>query len=663
MAERPGAPLAVAGALPAPRLALLLRCALAALVILWLPLALLQELDALLAYTAPMDLARDIALLLPLVAAAACALALLAWAGALAARALGRSAATQARIAWALLLVPAGWLCAWQITRSVRLWLQTTSGLTLSVGSHTRLVGIVLLLALVLVLWGRFGPARLGHRAIELLRALSAPSLALIATGVLVTLWMPPALRGKPPPVPAATPGSLPAAGPGRPTDVILISIDALAAEDAAVCGSGPTLMPRLRQLAGGATCFSRYYASSNFTTPTTSTMETGTLPWTHFATQIAAKLPASQRGQTMAAQLRTAGYRTHFITDNFLASPLHHGTWRGWDDQRYTRSLLRNRLREALTIFPDSTLPLLVDNLTSFVGALDVYVHAGRNPYDTMRAYRAIPGMLAANPGPALVWVHTMPPHAPYLPPPSTRHRLLPAGELEQWHEFMQENMPYGPRAQALVDKHHLRYRESIMGADESLGRLLDELQRLGRLDSALVIVTSDHGESFERNFIGHAGPLLHEAVIRVPLVVKLPGQTTSRIVETPVSQADLAPTVLDLVGARPLPSAEGRSLRAALEGQVLPPTPVFTMSLERQSRFKPLRQGHYAVIAGTDKLIWNLAEDRVELYDLQLDPHELRSIAQQQPGTVARLKALLRERIASAEAARTVPAQPTER
>ena len=637
---------AVAGALPAPRLWLLYCCALSALVILWLPLALLQEVDALLAFTRPYELLRDVALLLPMVALAAAVLAFVSWSGATAARWLGRSPVTQSSLAWAVLLVPAGWLCAWQVTRSVRLWLQTTSGVTLSVGTHTRLIGIVLLLLLVLLLWQRLGAARLGGRAIDMLRALRAPSLALVAAGALFSLWSPPLLRS--PPAASAM-----AATRGAP-NVLLITIDALAAGDAAICGTGPTLMPRLRELTGRATCFSRFYASANFTTPTTSTIDTGTLPWTHLATQIAAKLPPPLRDQTLAAQLRAAGYRTHFITDNFLASPLHHGTWRAYDDQRFAPSLWRNRVREALTIFPDTTLPLVVDSIASFMGAFDAYLHAAHNPYDTMRAYAAVPGMLAASPGPAFVWAHTMPPHAPYLPPASTRHRLLPAGELERWHEFMDENMPYGAKAQPLVDKHRLRYRESILGADESLGRLLDELQRQGRLEQALVVVTADHGESFERNFIGHAGPLLHDAVIRIPLVVKLPGQTLGRVIEQPVSQADLAPSLLDMVGAAALPRAEGRSLRPLLEGSALAPTPVFSMSMERQSRFRPIRVGHYAVIDGAHKLIWHLGEDRVELYDLAADARESDDLAQRRPEVVDRLKGLLRERVKIAEAAR---------
>lgn len=643
-----GPPQAVTGALPAPSLWLLFCCALSALAILWLPLALLQEVDALLAFTAPRSLLRDVALLLPMVAMMAAALALVARLGSGAARLLGRSAALQARLAWALVLVPAGWLCAWQITRSVRLWLQVTSGLPLGVGAHTRLVGIVLLLGLMLWLWRRFGAARLGRRTIDLLVALRAPSLALVVAGTVATVLLPQQLRN------ATAPAAVPAAAPGSAPDVILISIDALAAEDAAACGPGPTLMPRLRELADQATCFTRFYASANFTTPTTATMETGLLPWTHLTTQIAAKVPVPLREQTAAAQLRAAGYRTSFITDNFLASPLQRGTWRSFDDQRFARSLLRNRMREALTIFPDTTLPLLVDSIVSFIGAFDAYLHAANNPYDSMRVHAAIPNLLAAAPGPAFVWAHTMPPHAPYLPPASTRHRLLPAGDLEQWHEFMAENVPYRARAQPVVDKHRLRYRESIMAADDALGRLLGELQRLGRLERALVIVTADHGESFERNFIGHAGPLLHDAVIHIPLIVKLPGQTLGRVVSQPVSQADLAPTLLDLAGAAALPRSDGRSLRPLLAGAALDPVPVFAMSMERQSRFRPITVGHYAVIDGRHKLIWHLGEDTVELYDLTVDARERDNLADREPEVVARLKALLRERLAAAEAAR---------
>jgi arylsulfatase A-like enzyme len=637
---------AAAGTLAAPRLFPLFCAALSALALLWLPLALLHEVDALLFFTPARQVASDFALLWPLATLVALALALAGRAGAAIAGRLGRGNDAQARVAWSFILVPLGWLIAWQVVRSLRLWLQATTGLTLSVGSHTRIVGIVVLALAMLWLWRRFGADRVGRRAIESLLALRAPALLLTAAATLLVIVSPPALRAAP------TPSAVKSAADAP--DVLLITIDALAAEDAAVCGTGPTPMPRLRALAQRATCFDRFYASANFTTPTTSTIETGTLPWTHQAAQIAAKLAPALRGQTVAAQLRAVGYRTHFVTDNFLASPLHHGSWRAWDEQPFARSLTRNRLRETMTVVPDTVLPLVTDAILSFAGALDFYLHGERNPYASALAYAPVPGMLNAPVAPSFVWVHTMPPHAPYLPPPSTRHRLLAAGELERWHQLLPENMAYRDRAQPLVDKHRLRYRESIMGADEDLGRLLDELERQGRLDRMLVVISADHGESFERNFIGHAGHLLHEAVIRIPLVVKLPGQTKGHFVVQPVSQADLAPTLLDLTGAAPLPLAAGRSLRPLLEGAALAAEPVFSMSMERQSRFAPIRAGHYAVIDGAHKLIWDLAADQLELYDLVADPRERDNLAERQPERAARLKALLRERIERAESQR---------
>lgn len=638
-----------ASTLPAASLWRLWSCALSALVVLWLPLALLQELDALLVFTPARSLLADVALLLPMVAVAAAALAGLAWLAGCTAAARNAGPTVANRLAWAVLLVPIGWLCAWQITRSLRLWLQLTTGLQLGLGAHTRLIGIMLLLVVVLLLAWRFGAALAGRQLVGTLLALRAPAWWLVAAGMLWSLASPPLWQLGP------APRSAPLAAPGSAPDIVLISIDALAAGDAAVCGDGPTLMPNLRRLAQQASCFERFYTTSNFTTPTTSSMETGLLPWSHLATQIAAKVTPPLQQHGLAHRLREAGYQTHFLSDNFLASPRHHGTWHAYDDARYVRSgLLRNRLREALTVLPDSQIPLLVDTLLSFLGAFDVYLHAEHNPYDTQRAYAQLPGLLQAGRAPLFVWVHTMPPHAPYLPPAAFKHRLLPAGELDHWHQMLQENMPYPNRAQPLVDKHRLRYRESILGADAELGQLLDALAQAGRLDQAIVVVTSDHGESFERNFIGHAGPFLHEAVIRVPLVIKLPGQTTGRRIDLPVSQADLAPTLLDLVKAPALPQAEGRSLWPLLLGQALAPKPIYSMSMERQSRFRPITEGHYAVIDGHDKLVWDRANDSLVLYDLQVDPMELADLAPRRPEQVARLRGLLRKALQNAETAR---------
>jgi arylsulfatase A-like enzyme len=357
-----------------------------------------------------------------------------------------------------------------------------------------------------------------------------------------------------------------------------------------------------------------------------------------------------------MAHALREAGFSVQSITANILASPRHHTTDAAYDSERIADSTsLGLKPRVALTFFPDTSLAFWAASIIPFLDTLDVYLHGDRQPYDPRFAYDAVPAMLDTAPPdrPKFLWVHTLPPHDPFLPPKSTKYRLLPRGELERWNELRGMG-PYSTSEQGFIDKHRLRYRESIMGADEALGELLDALERSGRLANAIVIVSSDHGESFERGFLGHAGQLVHDAVLRVPLVIKLPGQAAGRVVDTPVSLADLAPTVLDLTGAAPLPHAEGRSLRPALLGQPLKTVPVFAMSMERQSRFTSIAVGHYAVIDGKYKLVLHLGEKRRELFDLDTDPYELTDLAAREPEVTARLEALITGRLALAEARR---------
>jgi arylsulfatase A-like enzyme len=486
-------------------------------------------------------------------------------------------------------------------------------------------------------------------RLVDHLRSLGRPTGLLIVAAFGLLTISPPERAGE----------SRPAAAPGlaRP-DVIVITLDALSAIDADVCGQGPTPMPRLRAFARDAHCYTHLYAASNFTTPTTSTLETGLLPWTHLATQLTAKVVEPLQVHTLAQALHEAGYKGYTTTDNQLASVRQRATQAGYTTHAITPSrLVRDRLRAALSIWPQSSVPMLVDNALSFLGAFDTLVFAERNPFESATVLNQVSDFLSekGRQGPAYVWVHTMPPHSPYLPPPSTKYKLLPRGELDRWSEFMGDNVPYADALQPRVDKHRLRYRESVMGADIALGELLARLEQDGVLDRALVIISADHGESFEKGFLGHAGPKLHEAVVRIPLVIKLPGQKQGQVLGMPVSQADLAPSILDWLGLPPLPEADGRSLAPQWRGAALEPRPVFSMSMERQSRFRPLSVGHFAVVDGSSKLVVDLQSPATaRLFDLASDPEERIDLARDRTEELGRLRALLDQRLQAAEAGR---------
>ena len=121
-------------------------------------------------------------------------------------------------------------------------------------------------------------------------------------------------------------------------------------------------------------------------------------------------------------------------------------------------------------------------------------------------------------------------------------------------------------------MDQKRLRYDEFILEADFQVGVFLDKLNAKGYLDNSIIVITSDHGESFTKNYLGHGGPYLHQALIHVPLIIHLPGQTEGKRIPFYAGQVDLVPTLMALLDL-PIPKwAEGESLKAAmLEGKVV--------------------------------------------------------------------------------------------
>ncbi len=119
--------------------------------------------------------------------------------------------------------------------------------------------------------------------------------------------------------------------------------------------------------------------------------------------------------------------------------------------------------------------------------------------------------------------------------------------------------------------------YDAEIASVDAAFGELVDFLEREGLYDDAILIVTSDHGEEFgEHGFVGWHAHSLYDELLRVPLLVKLPGSRGSgRSVEAQVRGIDLAPTILEELGLPIPPSFEGSSLVPAIAGAKVPPEP----------------------------------------------------------------------------------------
>lgn len=632
--------------LPAPRWARACGVALAGTLLLWLPLTVLPVIDGLLFNAPALDVARDLALLSLLSLLPALLLGTLAH---LTFRLCARRAEFGKGLGWSLLLLPLLWICLRQFARMALAWLGAVQGAPLQLGSDLKTLLMALSVAALLLLFARLGWQRMLAKAVQALSAGRGAAYALLLASLLLVIAHPPRFVTM-----ASRPASAVAPALAHP-NILLITLDAVAAADAQACDPDSALMPQLARFARQATCFTRFYTASNFTTSTTSTIESGLLPWTHQANQPFATMAKAERGHSLAAQLQAQGWRTHSITDNLLASPRQRGSFEGYDSAWLSETgLVGNSYREAAARLPDTALPQLVALSLAWLNVGDHWLNDQDSPYRSETVYADLERLLRqeqVSGAPQFIWAHTLPPHAPYLPPASTRYRLLARGELDSLKSLLPDNIEYPAGQQALVDKHRLRYRESLLAADAALGAQLDRLEASGWLSKAIVVISTDHGESFEKGYLGHAGARLHDAVMHGPLLIRLPGQREGRVVDAPVSQVDLAPTLLELAGAPALPAAEGRSLRPWLIGETLPTVPVFAMAMEHQSRFKPLRSGHFVVIDGDDKLIWQTDSGRTELYDLARDPAEQQDRAAKEPQTVARLRQFIDQGLKRAE------------
>lgn len=432
-----------------------------------------------------------------------------------------------------------------------------------------------------------------------------------------------------------------------RPPDIYLITIDALRAEDLSVYRYDRPTTPNLQRFAQRSFTFENFVANSNLTTPTTTSIETGKLPWSHRVFQLGGFLRDSARQETLPALLRRQGYYTAMISANMYASPFCHGTQKSYDAVEFAPALGTGGVWMSNPAGIDGQCTIFL-SLLRRLGSLSGFVYKliwHRYPFPAEPVFDRARSLVESHDDsqPMFVWTHIFPPHDPYWPPAPYRMRFAPREGLVQ---IRGGRLPSGSTASEL----RAQYDEMILYADHVVGDYLDWLDRTGRLDRAIVIVTADHGESFEHGWFLHGGLYIHSGLIHIPLLIHLPDQQRSRSVSQPAQQADLLPTLLDLVGA-PVPNwTDGTSLRPALEGKQLPQRHVFSMVLEPDSVFHPISKGILAAMDEEFKYVLHLDSQQQALYGYKTDHSEEHDLTQSDPEVAKRMHDLLLTKVGEA-------------
>jgi choline-sulfatase len=403
---------------------------------------------------------------------------------------------------------------------------------------------------------------------------------------------------------PTAAPASFQPAR--RPRNVILYLVDALRADHLGCYGYTRPVSPRVDAFARGAVLFRHTVAQSSWTRPAATTLLTGLLPRTHGVNGRRDVLAG--QAVTLAERLREQGYRTAaFVTNGNVARSF--GLGQGFE----TYELLPRK----------------------HSAATDVNAEAA--------------GWLRTRwqgDAPFFLYLHTVEPHAPYTPPLPFRQRFAPGvrdeglTRMNFLHRVEEGRIAATPEVlRNLLDL----YDAEIAANDAAFGELLDLLGRRGLLEDTMIVFVSDHGEEFLEHGGWEHGRTLHEEMLDVPLIVRVPGMGSGKVVQRQAQQMDVAPTILDLLHL-PVPSGvDGRSLAPWISGDGPPgEDPAETTA------FSWLDQ-HGLRAAAVTTPGWRLIEDRLPtlrraLYDRQADPGEHRDLAARRAVRAGYLRARLR-------------------
>jgi len=400
--------------------------------------------------------------------------------------------------------------------------------------------------------------------------------------------------------------------------NVILVSIDTLRADHLSAYGYEQPTSPHLDALAEEGVLFEQAYSQVIVTTPEHTTMLTSLYARTHGIYSNSTG-PLSPDVRTLAEVLQQEGYGTAAAVGVKFLMPEYTGLGQGFDDFFPFPDEIENwkYLRPAAEVTALSKAWIeehYRDKFFLFVHYYDVHSpFAPEEPYTATQFYQGDPG--------------------------DPNNHSLDGVDIDQRHDAgVADGITDLAYAQALYDA-------EIAYTDNALGELFAFLDLLELSDNTLVIVVSDHGESFGEHGIYFDHWTLYDDTFHVPLIMRYPGHLPAgqRVASLVEAGVDLVPTILELLNLPPMAEAEGQSLVPLVKGHQEPRTAVFGEM--RAALAVAIRTDKYKFIL--DRITYDNAilrytpvvEGDRELYDLTRDPGEFDNLLAT-PGAFEKLR-----------------------
>lgn len=384
----------------------------------------------------------------------------------------------------------------------------------------------------------------------------------------------------------------LPPASAAAP-NVLVIVVDTLRADHLSTYGYARPTSPHLAQLASQGTLFENAIAPSSWTLPVHASLLTGLYPAQHHVESDGSLLGWDV--PVLGDEFMARGYRTAAFSANTLLFCRRRGFGRGFihfedDFQSFPSSF-------AQTFYGDLIKHLLFRlelkrDLFGRRSARQINRHALR--------------WIDSGHGPFFVFLNYLDVHDPYRPPEPYLHRYTsmkdPGSRASEHWDWFEHLTPQ--QRQGTVDA----YDGAINYVDDHIQQLMEQLQRRGLAGNTVVVVTSDHGESFGEHGLMTHGNALYRELIHVPLIFWAPGRIPAgRRINLPVSLTSLPATLLEEVGEASHPHFPEPSLARLWNGQGALPVVPDPISQLAQLNWSPTFPDYYGPMDSITTAHWH--------------------------------------------------------
>lgn len=406
-----------------------------------------------------------------------------------------------------------------------------------------------------------------------------------------------------------------------RPS-VILISIDTMRADHLSCYGYDRNTTPHIDRFAREGILFQRAYAPSSWTLPSHASIMTGCYPSMHNAHRSERTQPPyfctklSDDNVTIAEVLSEYGYDTVGIVAGTLCKAMF-------------------GLGQGFSVYDDDLDPWGGERRAHEINELVFAWLDNRAAHLSGQKFLLFNATL-----PIFLFIHYFDPHQSYMPPaPFDNHypgrddslvltyagTSVAASYKEKELELLKDVIKRKHQLSAKEQNHLVAlYDGELSFVDDAIGKLIQRLKEVAWYSGSMIIITSDHGESFGEHQLTTHGIALYDDNLRVPLIIKYPGNSKKTTVANyPVSLVDIFPEILHTVSIRPPKNIQGAGLTGSQKTRYIIAENFQDPTWKQRWDLKHLARDLQAIYAEDLKYIW-ASDGSCELYNVVADPRE---------------------------------------